>query len=1219
MNSGRVGANGGESDDKAGEDTPLNTPERKPAPGAPLLDEADAADIAIIGMSGRFPGARTITEFWRNLCAGVESITHFTAEELLASGAPAALAHDPQFVKAVSKIDDIELFDPAFFGYHPKEAEIMDPQHRVLLECAWEALEDAGYHSGAYEGIIGVYAGAAANTYLLFHLAANPAVEAVDRMQLNLGNSEDFLTTRVSYKLNLNGPSLSVRTACSTSLVAVHLACQSLLNEECDIALAGGSCVNVSQPFGYRYLPGGIVSPDGHCRSFDHQAQGTIFGSGVGVIALKRLPDAIADGDNIYAVVKGSAINNDGALKVGYTAPSVDGQAEVITEAQAVAGVKPETISYIEAHGTATAIGDPIEVEALTKAFRAQTEERGFCAIGSVKSNIGHLDAAAGIAGLIKTVLALQHRQLPPSLHFSEPNPQIDFAGSPFYVNAQLREWVAGTTRRRAGVSSFGIGGTNAHVILEEAPEMSPSPSSDTWQVLPLSAKSAAALDAMITNLAERLRQFPEQNIADVAYTLQLGRKPFTHRCFLVCSDFEDAERTLATRAPERLLRGTPQIENRSVAFMFPGQGSQRVRMARNLYEHEPVFHEQIDRCCLLLAPHLGLDLRTVLYPSDDELDVARQRLDQTSLAQPALFVNAYALAQMWMSRGVWPEVMLGHSIGEYVAACLAGVFTIEDALALVASRGRLMQQLPKGAMLAVALSEQDILPLLDDERLSLAAINGPLQCVLSGAADSVQELEQSLMARGVEHHRLTTSHAFHSSMMEPVMEPFTAEVGRLRLQPPTIPFVSNVTGTWITAEQATDPGYWVRHLRQTVRFDDGLKALLEEPNWVLLEVGPGHTLSSLARRHPNRQQRQTVLSSLQFSDEQQSDIAFTQTTLGRLWLAGVDVDWSALHTQARRRLNLPTYPFERQRYWIDPQQRPASAVSRQADAQRRADRADWFYVPAWKRTPALQPTVSDEAREESRRWLVFDDQSTLAAGILQQLEQAGQQTIRVVAGTRFTARGSGEFEVAPGEADDYGRLITTLTDENRFPDCILHLWNARPGGSTQAPADRFVEAQNKGFYSLLYLAQAISRQRARRLRIWCVAAQVHDITGEEELSPEHATMLGLCDVLPQEFSHIACHSIDIVPPASGTSHEQHLISQIVREITHPKPVAGVAFRNQQRWLQSFEQLRLEQAPPAAIAPLRRNGVYLIIGGLGAIGLSLAERLAKVCEARLVL
>jgi natural product biosynthesis luciferase-like monooxygenase protein/amino acid adenylation domain-containing protein len=916
-------ANDDESDDKAGEGKPLNTPEGKHRPVAPLPDEADGADIAIIGMAGRFPGARTIDEFWRNLCAGVESITHFTADELLSAGAPAALVHDPQFVKAVSKIDDIELFDPTFFGYHPKEAEIMDPQHRVLLECAWEAMENAGYYSGAHEGIIGVYAGAAANTYLLFHLASNPAVETVDRMQLNLGNSEDFLATRISYKLNLNGPSLSVRTACSTSLVAVHLACQSLLNEECDIALAGGTCVNVSQPFGYRYLPGGIVSPDGHCRAFDARAQGTIFGSGVGVVALKRLADAIANGDTIHAVVKGSAINNDGAAKVGYTAPSVDGQAEVITEAQAVAGVKPETISYIEAHGTGTAIGDPIEIEALTKAFRAHTQERGFCAIGSVKTNIGHLDAAAGIAGLIKTVLALKHRQLPPTLHFTEPNPQIDFANSPFYVNARLSEWNAGSRPRRAGVSSFGIGGTNAHVVLEEAPQVFPASPARPWKLMLLSAKTATALETTTERLTSHLAEHPELESADIAYTLQLGRRSFAHRLALVCQDTADAKRVLQERDAQKLWTSiVPDSGERPVAFMFPGQGTQYVQMASNLYQHEPLFRAQIDRCSSLLSPQLGLDLRSILYPPLETSGATEEQLRQTALAQPALFVVEYALAQLFIALGISPQAMLGHSLGEYVAACLAGVFSLEEALELMVVRGRLMQEMEAGAMLAVSLSEQDVQPLLS-EHIALAAINGPSRCVLAGPVHEVANLEKHLRGQAIACQQLHTSHAFHTPMMNPVAERIARHLRGMRLQPPQIPFISNLTGTWITPEDATNPDYWAQQLRQPVRMAQGLETLLDGTR-VLLEVGPGRTLSQLLQQQRAKTPEQLVLTSLRHPSEQHEDLSMLCQTLGKLWLAGVEIDWASWYRgERRRRVALPSYPFERQRYWIAP---PSSA-----------------------------------------------------------------------------------------------------------------------------------------------------------------------------------------------------------------------------------------------------------------------------------------------------
>jgi acyl transferase domain-containing protein len=902
--------------------------------------------VAIIGIAGRFPKAKTIEEFWQNLQVGVESISFFSDQELESSGIETAVLSDPNYVKAGVVLEDIELFDAAFFGYPPRQAEIMDPQHRLFLESAWEALECAGYNSETYEGRISVYGGVSISSYFLSNLFSNTdLIKLVGATQIENSNSPDNLATQVAYKLNLKGSAMTVQTSCSTSLVAVHLACQSLLDHECHMALAGGVSIGLFQKNGYFYQEGGIASPDGHCRAFDAKAQGTVSGSGVGIVVLKRLEDAITDGDHIHAVIKGSAINNDGSLKVGYTAPSVDGQAKVIAEALAMARTEAEMVSYVEAHGTGTVLGDPIEIKALTEAFRATTDKKGFCAIGSVKTNIGHLGSAAGVTGLIKTVLALKHKLIPPSLHFEQPNPQIDFANSPFYVNTALSEWKSNGTPRRAGVSSFGIGGTNAHVILEEAPTVEASSPSRPWQLLVLSTKTSSALETATTNLVEHLKQHPDLNLADVAYTLQVGRQAFSHRRTVVCQDIKDA--TVALQDPKRVLTSIQERNDRPVAFMFPGLGTHYINMAWELYQVEPTFREQVDRCCKLLKPLIGLDLRDVLYPSKSQLDEgsqkqnpvkgapnsdldlrkmltrakgqadeATQKLNQTFLAQPTLFVIEYALAQLWNSWGIHPQVMLGYSIGEYVAACLAGVFSLKDALTLVAKRAQMIQELPGGAMLAVPLSEQDVHPLLG-EKLFLSAIKGPSLCVISGSTDAVDELSHQLTERGLACCRLQTSHAFHSKMMAPIAEPLSELVKTLSLQPPKIPYLSNITGTWITAAEATDPTYWTRHLCQPVRFAEGIAKLLQEPERILLEVGPGGTLSTLSRQH--QVEGQMVLSSICEPHDQQSDVAFLMKTLGQLWLAGVEVDWSGFYAQEQRhRIPLPTYPFERKRYWIE-------------------------------------------------------------------------------------------------------------------------------------------------------------------------------------------------------------------------------------------------------------------------------------------------------------
>ncbi|HAX74861.1 MAG TPA: polyketide synthase, partial [Cyanobacteria bacterium UBA11372] len=906
--------------------------------------------IAIIGMAGRFPGAKNVEEFWQNLCNGVESISFFTDEELAAAGVDPALLNNPNYVKANAVLEDIEMFDAAFFGFTPREAQAMDPQQRLLLECAWNALENAGYDSQTYPGRIGIYAGSSMSSYLYRNLSSNPdLLKLVDfdwlqqQDPISLGNDRDYLTTRISYKLGLTGPSMSINTACSTSLVAVHTACQSLLNYQCEMALAGGVSIQVPQISGYLYREGGIASPDGHCRTFDAKAQGTLFCSGLGLVLLKRLEDALADGDYIYAVIKGSAINNDGTQKVSYTAPSVDGQVSVITEALAVAGVLPETISYMEAHGTGTALGDPIEVAAMTQAFRASTDKKGFCAIGSVKPNVGHLNRAAGIASLIKTVMALKHQLIPPSLNYEQPNPNLDFANSPFFVNTTLRQWQANGTPRRAGVTSLGFGGTNAHAVLEEAPVIEQE-QGRKYQLLVLAAKTDSALEAATKNLAAHLKQHPDLNLADVAYTLQVGRRGFDRRRMLVCRDLADAVTALETLDPKRIVTQLQEPKERSVAFMFSGQGSQYVNMALELYELEPTFREQIDLCAEILKPYLGshfglgeaeppgfrsqvepgneirerIDLRDLLYPAEEKAQEAAELLKQTSMTQPALFAIEYALAKLWMSWGIHPAATIGHSIGEYVAACIAGVFSLEDALSLVAARGKMMQQMPPGSMIAVPLSERELQPYLGNN-LSLALINGPSRCVVSGTGEAIDGLEKQLAAQGVEGRRLHTSHAFHSEMMEPVLDAFGELVKKVTLHPPEIPYVSNVTGTWITDEQATDPNYWAKHLRQTVRFAEGLQQLFQDGDQILLEVGPGRTLSTLALQHPEKPSEQVVLTSVRHPQDTQSDLAFLLNTLGKLWLAGVQVDWSGFYEGERRhRLPLPTYAFDLKRHWIE-------------------------------------------------------------------------------------------------------------------------------------------------------------------------------------------------------------------------------------------------------------------------------------------------------------
>jgi acyl transferase domain-containing protein len=1162
---------------------------------APVTDA-----VAIIGMSGRFPGAPTIDSFWDNLRHGVESVTPFTADQLRESGVDEAALLHPGYVPMGTVLDDVDLFDAAFFGISPREAESLDPQQRLFLEISWHALEDAGYDPATFPGQIGVYGGCATSTYLA-RLHANPEFMALlGYLQIHIGNDKDYLATRVSYALDLKGPSFSIQTACSTSLLAVALAGDHLLTHQCDMALAGGVCVRVPQETGYYHEPGGIFSPDGHCRVFDERAAGVVFGNGVGAVLLRRLSDAVADGDPIYAVVKGWAVNNDGSAKASYAAPSLEGQADVVARAHRHAGVSADTITYVEAHGTGTPVGDPIEIGALTKAFRLTTDRAGFCAVGSVKTNVGHLDPAAGVASLVKTVLALRHKELPPSLHCETVNPAIEFEGSPFFVNTECAAWPADGGPRRAGVSGFGIGGTNVHLVLEEAPLAAPrEDDSRSHHVMALSARSGTALRAAADNLAEHLTLEPDVDPADLAYTLQVGRRPMHHRCAVVYGDVPDLVAALADGEGRRVLVPPVPPAERTVAYMLSGQGSQYVDMALGLYETEPGFREPLDRCAELLEPHLADDLRTLLYPAGN----SARDLTQTAIAQPALFAVEYALAQLWIQWGVAPDAMIGHSIGEYVAACLAGVFSLADALALVAERGRLMQAAPPGSMAAVSLPEDELRPLIEDA-LDVAAVNEDGLCVVAGPTPDVEALEVQLAEQGVACQRLHTSHAFHSRMMDGVVEPFAERVAAIALAAPRIPYVSNLTGEWATDEQATSPEYWARHLRGAVRFGDGLRLLLEDPNRVLLEVGPGQALVSVARRHRARGEAQLVLPSLRHPREDRPDAELAAESLARLWLAGAGVDWHGVHSGARRRrVHLPVYPFERRRYWpeIDGSGGPPGVL-------KAPDVADWFFAPSWDY--ALAP---DDPVPAASSWLVFDD-GEVGPHVVRRLSESEEDITVVRAGSEL-AIGDGEWTIEPSDPGGYDALVERLVEAGRPSVNILHLWSVGDGEDGVAGFDHW---QERGFYSILLLVQALLRARVTTpVQIVVGTTGLHAVTGDEDLLPAKATLLGLCRSVPQEHPHIACRCVDVVVRADDERTREQAAAQLVAESGDEQLAPTVAYRKGQRWLQGFEPISLDDVD--AGFPFRRHGVYLVTGGLGNIGLALAGELARLVHARLVL
>lgn len=890
--------------------------------------------------------AKTVAEYWENLKNGRECFTHLEEERLLATGVHPELLKDPNYVRVSPILDEYDGFDARFFGYTPREGAMMDPQQRLFLECCWEAFEDAGYNPHAYKKPVGVYGGTAINSYMVFSGVHQRFYS--EFLSSVVGNDNSFLANRVSYQLNLNGPAVTVQTACSTSLVSIHLAIQSLLSEECSMALAGGVAVWVPHEAGHLYQEGNVFTKDGHCRAFDAKATGTIFGSGAGVVLLKRFEDAITDGDQIYAVIKGSAINNDGAKKTHYTAPSVDGQAEVIVAALANSGIDAEEISYIETHGTGTLIGDPIEVRALTKAYRAFTDRNHFCRIGSVKPNIGHLDAAAGIAGLIKVCLAMKHRMLPPSIHYEEPNPAIDFENSPFFVNNSLREWESKNgTPLRAGVTSLGMGGTNAHVILEEAPLIERPVVEDRGPVLlTFSAMNASALDDYSTKLAGFLKENPDAKLSNVAYTLQTGRKEFTTRRYLTVENRDDAIEKLEKRPGDSVKTYADHADGREVVFLFPGQGSQYVNMSLDLYKQNPVFRDHLDRCAEILIPIMDVDIRTLLFPEPGMEEDASRQISNTVYTQPVIFSIEYALAMLWMDLGIVPSAVLGHSLGEFAAACIAGVFDLETGLQLIAKRGSIMQELEPGSMLAVMLPPSEVEEYLND-RLSIAGINTPSSCIVSGDKEAVEGIRERMNEKGVHTRLLETSHAFHSHMMDPVLDTYRTYVATMNFRRPTIPIVSSAKGDWGAPDDVTNPEYWADNIRHPVRFSEAVEKLFDRPDWILLEVGPGNILTTLAKQHPDIPPEQVLLQSVRHPKLVQDDNVFVQNALGRLWSCGYPVEWERVYKENPvYKLSLPTYAFQRVRCWIDPPTGTAELLSEHAGSENGVPEEDRTHEP---------------------------------------------------------------------------------------------------------------------------------------------------------------------------------------------------------------------------------------------------------------------------------
>jgi len=1187
------------------------------------MTDVNENDIAVVGLALRVPGAATPEQFWKNLTDGVESRQVYSEEELLQRGVTRSELADPNYVKAGMPLDGMEDFDPEFFGFSPKEAAILDPQHRHFYEVAWEAMERSALPPQHFNGNIGIFAGSGMAAYFARNIMTNPGlVNSVGMFLLrHTGNDKDFLATRVAYAFNLKGPAINVQTACSTSLVAVHIAAQSLLAGECDVALAGGSTIELPHRLGYQYKDGEILSPDGHCRPFDHLSKGTVFGSGCGVVVLRRLADALESGCHIHAVLKGTAINNDGAGKVGYLAPSVDGQAEAITEALAVAGVPVDSVGYVECHGTGTPVGDPIEVAALTNAFREFTEREDFCRIGSVKSNIGHTDTAAGVIGFIKAALALEHGQIPPSLGFEAPNPAIAFEGSPFRVAETLEHWPSQTGPRCAGVNSLGVGGTNAFAVLEEAPEPTEIAADENPQLLVLSARNQQALDETGKNLAKWLKERPEQPLADVAWTLYAGRHSFEQRRVLAAHSLEDAIRLLNEPDPQRVFTHSCEIDRPSLVFMYPGGGAQYLGMGRDLYDHEPGFRAQVDHGFSILKSQSGIDLADIFLSKNADEESVNAELARPSVQLPLIFIIEIALTQLWESYGVTPDAVIGHSLGENTAACVAGVLSFEAALGLVTLRGQLMEEVPPGAMLSVSMSVDELKNELGEE-LDLAAANSPQLAVASGPDQLITQLAERLSAKGIDSQRIRIDIAAHSRLLDGVLERFRDYLKSISLTEPTLPIISNRTGEWLQPEQATSPDYWVEHLRNSVLFAKGIDTLLESPDRVFLEVGPGHTLGSLARQNPQAP-TQRIFAALRHPDDPVSDQLYFRTILGRLWAVGVHTDIPSLWQTQRQRIELPTYPFQHAPYWIEPGEGHMHAEADKTRPVRLQNQDDWFRVPRWIQQGIL------ELSEEQHTWLIFLSDEPASKALVNELRERGDSVVTVRAGDTYTRINSHSYMLAPDAAGaGYLELVESLAEEQLLPDRILHTWLLTWNTQFRPGSTFFHRNQEYGFYSLLHLAQALGKSGNDDAKIhWIVAANGSQQIGSERLPyPDKATALGPCTVISREFTGFSCRFVDIALPDNKESRkssapESSQITSVIdalRSETQGSAESGiVAWRDGVRW-----QRHLGPWKPQASETnprLREKGVYLITGGQGGIASVLAEWLIRQYQARVVL
>lgn len=1174
--------------------------------------------IAIIAMECRYPGADNCDELWDICRQGQECITFFDSNQTYPSSSN-SYQHE---VKARGILNNIEYFDAHFFRYSPKDAHLSDPQHRLLLETAWTALEKAGYAPGSPQlGAVGIYASMNESTYVIDHnLAQRSKNNFPDNFSLLRPMSSQFLATRMAYQLNCTGPSFTLQTACSSSLVCVAVACQQLAAYQCDVALAGGVSITTPQNKPYQYQQDNIFSPDGHCRPFDANANGTVFSNGLGVIVLKRLSDALRDNDTIIGILKGVGVNNDGSDKMSYAAPSIRAQAECIASAQAIAGVNADTIQYMEAHGTGTLVGDPIEIEALATAFRETSDRQQFCALGSIKANIGHTHVAAGIAGLMKAALALQHHEIPPAINFSQPNPNIDFDHSPFYVNTRLQHWPRENHPRRAAVSAFGVGGTNAHVILEEAPELPNHITHRQYHALLLSAKTPQALkeyhDKLIGYL-EKALSLPEQSIllADVAYTFQVGRTNYPYRSSIVSECISSAIKSLKEAKNSNSVSAPINEQNRlPIVFLFPGQGVQYINLSLELYQEDVVYKEYLDRCLEMASIYMKMDIKAILFTETESISSIESKLYQTEFTHPILFSVEYALAQLFIHYGVKPDRMLGHSLGEYVAACVAGVFTLEEAIKIVCDRGRAIAQCVEGQMLSVPLSLGELHSFCDED-IHVAAVNAPQQCVLTGTNSAIQTFQKKiapvLAERSLSTHQLHSHRPFHSPLLNPAVQSLQLSLKSIPKRTPIISYLSNLTGDWVTEEDIQRDDYWIEHMLKTVRFSDCVQKLVENSQAIFLEIGPGNTLLSLVQQHTSLPLRTIgLLPGINSNNKGKSNLQVIEG-LRQLWNDGYPIQWDKYYQQEqRKRIPLPTYPFQRQRYWFDEVITNPDNRSNLTPAS--TDLA--LYKPVWIRHSEIRPLTLKSVGKECR-WIIFNNHSSLSRQTYHDLNATGEEVFLIERGQHFASERPNHFLINPLEPEHYDQAIQKIVSKDVKQYVILHFWSADPSGFHVHKNLLDSSVLYQGFYSGIFIAQALNRI-ASQAAVSCVmiTSQVHSVLGNEPIDSLKSGVLSLCRVLPLEQTWMQFRNIDIDLadiPKNDALYAKNIIHTGLTALFSTDEMTRhiVAFRQRYAWSPYYQPFSSQKSflPELKIAP---QSVYLITGGLGGMGLTFADWLS---------